>query len=381
MSFAVGDVVRDYTVTAVLGSGAFSDVYEVRSAAGGTLALKATRGRYVPLAVQEAAVLRYLGQAGASRVVGYAEDFLVAAADAPPPALGREGGDIHCLLTERLRGFTLDAIFRRSPGRAALVALAAALVRAVAEVHELGVAHRDIKPENIFVARGEGWCRLKLIDFGLACVDSPELNFSCWHPVGSRMWMAPELVHFGEPLADLAASQRADVWALGVTVHQLLHRGLLPYDADFWGTLPGDPMLVSQTKSAGDARVAHPAKRGFVPPEDRRFASRGPRDLPPRPGERALPAPREVDFGFGGGGGGGGGGTQSASYLASRDEHYQLPPEMRVDALSFTPKVDAALRAMLAVDPLGREEAWQLARRFAAAPELGPGECAEFDAR
>jgi WD40 repeat protein len=94
------------------------------------------------------------------------------------------------------------------------------LVEAVAHAHEEGVVHLDLKPTNALVDR-EG--RVKLIDFGLAraaggvipLTDCPAGNTG-W--IGTYEYMAPE--QFLRTPAE--CDQRADVYALGVMLHELL---------------------------------------------------------------------------------------------------------------------------------------------------------------
>ncbi len=92
------------------------------------------------------------------------------------------------------------------------------LVRQVAEAlahaHEHGVLHRDLKPANIMVGLNG---RPILIDFGLASVAGTERVTRTGAQVGSLAYMAPELVR-----GDVPASGLTDVYALGVTLYEVL---------------------------------------------------------------------------------------------------------------------------------------------------------------
>ena len=89
--------------------------------------------------------------------------------------------------------------------------------RALHAAHEAGVIHRDIKPGNLMVTpEGEP----VLLDFGMARGDDlgfQELTAS-GDIFGTPSYMAPEQVRGVAAEIDV----RADVWALGVTLHEAL---------------------------------------------------------------------------------------------------------------------------------------------------------------
>ncbi|MFO0559145.1 MAG: serine/threonine-protein kinase [Polyangiales bacterium] len=105
------------------------------------------------------------------------------------------------------------------PARAA-VKLVLPVVRGAHAAHERSVIHRDIKPENILCTSGAA-PSVKLIDFGIARVaTTAAAPFSA---SGTPAYMAPEQVR-GEP-----CDRRSDVWALAVTLYELLS-GAPPFD-------------------------------------------------------------------------------------------------------------------------------------------------------
>ena len=93
--------------------------------------------------------------------------------------------------------------------------IALALAEALAHAHSRGVLHRDIKPSNVaLTARG----RVVLLDFGLAS-SQDELRLTvAGSALGSVLYMAPEQI--AGRTADIDA--RTDVYALGVTLYELL---------------------------------------------------------------------------------------------------------------------------------------------------------------
>ena len=100
----------------------------------------------------------------------------------------------------------------------------------LAQMHDAGIVHRDVKPSNIFLARdAEGNERLKLLDFGVAAFQQPlargESSITLTDAIiGTPRYMAPEQVR-----ASKEVDARADVWALGVTLYELL-AGSPPFD-------------------------------------------------------------------------------------------------------------------------------------------------------
>ena len=100
--------------------------------------------------------------------------------------------------------------------------LGAQLARALHEAHLNGVLHRDVKPANILLDRGVA----VLVDFGLAKDRADQGATREGTVAGTLLYMAPEQLR-GEALL---LDGRADVYALGVTLYELLS-GSNPFDA------------------------------------------------------------------------------------------------------------------------------------------------------
>ncbi len=106
---------------------------------------------------------------------------------------------------------------------------------ALAEVHALGIVHRDIKPANLFItSRADGSSIVKLLDFGISKA-APEWEAKgkgLTHTsavIGSPRYMSPEQLRSSRDV-----DARTDVWALGVTLFELLG-GNSPFAS---GTMP-----------------------------------------------------------------------------------------------------------------------------------------------
>jgi eukaryotic-like serine/threonine-protein kinase len=91
--------------------------------------------------------------------------------------------------------------------------IVARMARAAHHAHERGVVHRDLKPNNTMVTP-DG--RVLLLDFGLAAAAGSARITRSGAMLGTLHYMAPEQVRDGE------ADVRTDVYALGVTLHELL---------------------------------------------------------------------------------------------------------------------------------------------------------------
>lgn len=100
----------------------------------------------------------------------------------------------------------------RELGREQRLRLVADASRGADALHEAGVVHRDIKPANVLISGDRGL----LADLGLARFLSPGMTSAGIGPIGSIEYMSPDMI-LGEQ-----ASRATDLWALGVTLHQVL---------------------------------------------------------------------------------------------------------------------------------------------------------------
>lgn len=119
------------------------------------------------------------------------------------------------LVTELVDGTDLARLLAQGgalpPDCVALVG--ARIADALDYVHFNALLHRDVKPANVMVSR-EG--EVKLMDFGIAKGEADSDLTRAGMLVGSPSYMAPEV------LAGAEAGPASDVWALGVTLYELL---------------------------------------------------------------------------------------------------------------------------------------------------------------
>jgi GAF domain-containing protein/tRNA A-37 threonylcarbamoyl transferase component Bud32 len=125
------------------------------------------------------------------------------------------------LVMEHLEGETLHERIARSgplPIEEARV-IARQILAALSAVHRLGIVHRDLKPANVFLASSRDRVpHSKLLDFGVSThvlTDTATL-------AGTPAYFAPEQASIE------AVDASTDIWAMGVTLYQML-TGQLPF--------------------------------------------------------------------------------------------------------------------------------------------------------
>ncbi len=130
--------------------------------------------------------------------------------------------------------------------------IASQLASALAEAHAAGIVHRDVKPANVlFDAAGAA----RLTDFGIAKLLSEPAPHDTGLTLGTPAYMSPEQRR-GEP-----ADAGADLWALGVMLHEML-TGRRPgqgNDAPPVGEAPGAAHALVAALLADD-RALRPAR-------------------------------------------------------------------------------------------------------------------------
>jgi len=92
------------------------------------------------------------------------------------------------------------------------LAVAAQLAQGLGAAHQGGIVHRDLKPANVMLLPDGA---VKILDFGLAKASDLTLTGS-WARLGTIAYMAPEQVQ------GLKVDGRADLWALGVVLYEML---------------------------------------------------------------------------------------------------------------------------------------------------------------
>jgi len=139
------------------------------------------------------------------------------------------------LVMEYLEGEDLGRALERGPlplPRAVAYVLQAC--EALADAHALGIVHRDIKPDNLFLAtRQADQPIVKILDFGISKLAPKRGTDGSWahqtqasERFGTPVYMSPEQLR-----ASAQVDARADIWAMGVTLFELL-TGEAPFTGD-----------------------------------------------------------------------------------------------------------------------------------------------------
>jgi eukaryotic-like serine/threonine-protein kinase len=246
--FEAGSLVGEHCIERKLGSGAFGDVYAaVHRETGERVAVKILARR---AARQPDLVARFVAEVKAANRIR--QRNIIQVSSFGVHAETRR----NYFVMELLDGQTLREHMRLA-GRLSLDA-ALPILRQIADgldaAHAVGVTHRDLKPDNVFVARAEDGARLvKILDFGIAKLSGDEAANRTRSGVvlGTPRYMSPEQARGRK------ASHQADVYALGVIVHEML-TGQAPFSG---------PALDVLIQHATDAPPRASSVCADVPPE------------------------------------------------------------------------------------------------------------------
>jgi eukaryotic-like serine/threonine-protein kinase len=146
---------------------------------------------------------------------------------------GETPGGASYFVMEMLHGEDLADVLARTgalaPQRAALIAYQCC--HALAAAHDKGIVHRDLKPENIFLIEREGAPDfVKIVDFGVAKMSDQEVSSPRKLTRSGMIFGTPEYMS-PEQAAGHLPDHRVDIYALGVTLYELL-TGRVPFEGE-----------------------------------------------------------------------------------------------------------------------------------------------------
>src|SRR5215471_15433720 len=218
MSLQIGQQLGSYEITSLLGKSGMGEVYRARDTrVERDVAIKVSTERFGERFSREAQAIASLNHPNICTLYDVGPDYLVMEFVEGEPPRGP-------LPLETALDYARQ--------------IAAALEAA----HDKGIVHRDLKPGNIMITP-QG--TVKVLDFGLAKVmsatatgalteNSPTFSMAATQAgviLGTAAYMAPEQAR------GMSVDKRADIWAFGVVLYELLTGRLLFQGDDLTDTL------------------------------------------------------------------------------------------------------------------------------------------------
>jgi len=235
----IGRTIGQYQIIAELGRGGMGEVYRAHDARlGRDAAIKIlpeaflTDADRVARFEREARTLASLNHPNIAQIYGIEQS----ASREKTSGVFSEGTTpektpdvfFRALVMELVEGEDLSALLERGPVPLAdALPIARQIIDALEAAHEQGIVHRDLKPANVKV-RPDG--TVKVLDFGLArpggsgdssgsianspTMTSPATAFGMI--IGTAAYMSPEQAR------GRVVDRRADIWAFGVVLYEML---------------------------------------------------------------------------------------------------------------------------------------------------------------
>ena len=202
MPLSVGDKLGPYEILAPIGAGGMGEVYCARDPRlNRDVAIKVSTAQFSERFEREAKTIAALNHPNICQIYDVGPNYLV----------------MEFIEGESPKGpLPLDKALQ----------IARQIANALEAAHDNGITHRDLKPGNIKI-KPDG--TVKVLDFGLAKVtvapsasgeNSPTLSMSMTQAgmiLGTAAYMAPEQARGKENV-----DRRADIWAFGVVLYELL---------------------------------------------------------------------------------------------------------------------------------------------------------------
>ena len=229
MALEIGSHVGPYEITGILGKGGMGEVYRARDPRlNRDVAIKTSASRFSERFEREARAIAALNHPNICQIYDVGPNYLVMELVEGEPPKGP---------------MDLDEA----------LSIADQIAEALQEAHEKLITHRDLKPGNIMVTPSGV---VKVLDFGLAKMghvsvpdseNSPTLSMSMTQAgmiLGTAAYMSPEQAR-GKPV-----DERADIWAFGVVLYEILTGKRLFKGEDLGDTLAS---VVKEQPNLSDA--------------------------------------------------------------------------------------------------------------------------------
>jgi Tol biopolymer transport system component len=219
MTLPIGTRLGPYEILAPQGAGGMGEVYR----AADTRLNRTVAIKVLPAAVADNPDRRQRFEREARAVAGLTHPHICALHD-----VGREG-DVEFLVMEFIEGETLE---QRMMAGALPVAdalrYAIDIADALDHAHRKGIVHRDLKPSNVMVTKSGA----QVLDFGLAKASAVDpivqVSPAPTMPTGTKTLTAEGIIlgtlqyMAPEQLEGRAADARADIFAFGAVVYEML---------------------------------------------------------------------------------------------------------------------------------------------------------------
>ena len=203
----IGKTISHYRITEKLGEGGMGVVYKAEDVKlDRPVALKFLAAH---LLESDEARRRFMREAKAAAALDHPNVCTVYEVDESDGAI--------FIAMAFLEGRTLDELVATRPltiEKALDIAIQAA--EGLESAHQKSIVHRDIKPSNLMVLDGSSRPLLKIMDFGLARLTGASKLTQNTTSMGTAAYMSPEQTSGAE------VDGRADIWALGVVLYELL---------------------------------------------------------------------------------------------------------------------------------------------------------------
>jgi serine/threonine-protein kinase len=248
-----------YKIIKTIGEGGMGTVYLAEHMLiKRKVAIKILRGE---LAADSAVVERFMNEARAAGAIGH--PHIVESTD-----MGFTRDEVPFIVFEYLEGTLLtDEIYRvrGMPPRRAL-RIATQIASALHAAHSANIIHRDLKSDNVFLTdKEEASDHVKVLDFGISRFMEAEAgsddSSNRQLVMGTPEFMAPEQI-----LTPEKVDRRADIYALGVVLYEML-TARRPFDFD-------EPKVTAERRLTETDKLLHKIVTEPVPSTNRV-------DLPP----------------------------------------------------------------------------------------------------
>jgi eukaryotic-like serine/threonine-protein kinase len=210
-----------YFIESLLGEGGMAKVYKATNTEiDKTVVIKLMRNEVSPKE-RETSLKRFLQEIKVTARLNHPN--LVSVLD------GGEHNGRRFLVMEYIQGETLRVVMTRRgmmPYSDA-IRIICQVCAGLQEAHNEGIVHRDLKPENIMIRENQDrpdW--VKIVDFGIAHLKAGGSKLTATGiAIGTVDYMSPEY------LSDKPIDHRADIYALGVMLFELL-TGRCPFESE-----------------------------------------------------------------------------------------------------------------------------------------------------